>query len=153
MAESTKEATAEGAKVTTVATEENATAAPPAEPDSKIVLTMTETIQEGKTLEDLKAAWVHVAEASAKTPGMRRFQSSWNEEKKRAFVTEIFDSPEAYHAFFANLDVPMVTASVKFEQFTLQCASHQVGGFGEIISNFGITVYLTDACAGAGEMI
>ena len=34
MAESTKEATAEGAKVTTVATGEHATAAPPAEPET-----------------------------------------------------------------------------------------------------------------------
>ena len=85
MAESTKEATEEGAKVTTVAEGTDATAAPPAEP-AKIVLTVFESLHEGKTLDDAKAAWAHVAEASAKTPGMRRFQSSWHEESKTAFV-------------------------------------------------------------------
>ena len=49
-----------------------------------------------KTLDDAKAAWAHVAEASAKTPGMHRFQSSWNEESKTAYVTEIFDNAECY---------------------------------------------------------
>ena len=45
----------------------DATAAPPAEP-AKIVLTVFESLHEGKTLDDAKAAWAHVAEASAKTP-------------------------------------------------------------------------------------
>ena len=152
MAESTKEATEEGAKVTTVAEGTDATAAPPAEP-SKIVLTVFESLHEGKTLDDAKAAWAHVAEASAKTPGMRRFQSSWHEESKTAYVTEVFDNAECYQAFFGNLDVPMVTSIIKFDQVTLQCASHQVAAFGDMIGNLGAKVYLTDGCAGAGEIL
>ena len=153
MAESTKEATEEGAKVTTVAEGTDATAAPPAEPGSKIVLTVFESLHEGKTLDDAKAAWAHVAEASAKTPGMRRFQSSWHEESKTAYVTEVFDNAECYQAFFGNLDVPMVTSIIKFDQVTLQCASHQVAAFGDMIGNLGAKVYLTDGCAGAGEIL
>ena len=152
MAESTKEATEEGARVTTVVDGNDATAAPPAEP-SKIVLTVFESLCEGKTLDDAKAAWAHVAEASAKTPGMHRFQSSWNEETQTAYVTEIFDNAECYKAFFGNLDVPMVTSIIKFDQITLQCASHQVAAFGDMIANFGMKVYLTDGCAGAGEIL
>ena len=152
MAESTKEATAEGAKVTTVATGENATAAAPVEP-SKIVLTVFESLCEGKTLDDAKAAWANVAEASAKTPGMHRFQSSWNEETQTAYVTEIFDNAECYQAFIGSLDLPMVTSTIKFDSVTLQCASHQVAAFGDLIGNLGAKVYLTDGCAGAGEIL
>ena len=152
MAESTKEATEEGAKVTTVAEGTDATAAPPAEP-AKIVLTVFESLHEDKTLDDAKAAWAHVAEASAKTPGMHRFQSSWNEETQTAYVTEIFDNADCYKAFFGNLDVPMVTSVIKFDQITLQCASHQVAAFGDMIANFGMKVYLTDGCAGGGAIL
>ena len=154
MAESTKEATEEGAKVTTMAEGTDATAAPPAEPgSSKIVLTVFESLHEGKTLEDAKAAWAHVAEASAKTPGMHRFQSSWNEETQTAYVTEIFDNAECYQAFIGSLDLPMVTSTIKFDQVTLQCASHQVAAFGDMIANFGMKVYLTDGCAGGGGIL
>ena len=152
MAESTKEATAEGAKVTTQAEGTDATAAPPAEP-SKIVLTVFESLHEGKTLDDAKAAWAHVAEASAKTPGMHRFQSSWNEETQTAYVTEIFDNAECYQAFIGSLDLSMVTSTIKFDSVTLQCASHQVAAFGDLIGNLGAKVYLTDGCAGAGEIL
>ena len=38
MAESTKELTEDGAKVTTVATDENATAAPPVEPGARTII-------------------------------------------------------------------------------------------------------------------
>ena len=153
MAESTKEATEEGAKVTTMAEGTDATAAPPAEPGSKIVLTVFESLHEGKTLDDAKAAWAHVAEASAKTPGMRRFQSSWHEESKTAFVSEVFDNADCYKAFFGNLDVLMVTSIIKFDNVTLQCASHQVAAFGDLVGNLGAKVYLTDGCAGAGEIL
>ena len=154
MAESTKEATDEGAKVTTVAEGTDATAAPPTEPgSSKIVLTVFESLCEGKTLDDAKAAWAHVAEASAKTPGMHRFQSSWNEESKTAYVTEIFDNAECYQAFIGSLDLPMVMSTIKFDSVTLQCASHQVAAFGDIIANFGMKVYLTDGCAGGGAIL
>ena len=118
----------------------------------KIVISAVESIQPGKTLDDIRAAWAHVAEAAAKTPGVRRFQSSWDEESKTALVTEVLDSPEAYHAFFGNIDVAMVTASVKFEQITLQCAADQVAGFGDMVKNFGMKVYITDACAGHDEL-
>ena len=152
MAESTKTATDEGAKVTTVAEGTDATAAPPAEP-SKIVLTVFESLCEGKTLDDAKVAWAHVAEASAKTPGMHRFQSSWNEESETAYVTEIFDNAECYQAFIGSLDLTMVTSTIKFDQVTLQCASHQVAAFGDIVANFGMKVYLTDGCAGGGAIL
>ena len=154
MAESTKEATDEGAKVTTVAEGTDATAAPPTEPgSSKIVLTVFESLCEGKTLDDAKAAWAHVAEASAKTPGMHRFQSSWNEETQTAYVTEIFDNAECYQAFIGSLDLPMVTSTIKFDSVTLQCASHQVAAFGDMVANFGMKVYLTDGCAGGGAIL
>ena len=154
MAESTKEATDEGAKVITVAEGTDATAPPPTEPgSSKIVLTVFESLCEGKTLDDAKAAWAHVAEASAKTPGMHRFQSSWNEETQTAYVTEIFDNAECYQAFIGSLDLPMVTSTIKFDSVTLQCASHQVAAFGDMIANFGMKVYLTDGCAGGGAIL
>ncbi len=94
-----------------------------------------------------------MGEAFAKTPGMRRFQSSWHEESKTAFVSEVFDNADCYKAFFGNLDVPMVTSIIKFDNVTLQCASHQVAAFGDLIGNLGAKVYLTDGCAGAGEIL
>jgi hypothetical protein len=36
---------------------------------------------------------------------------------------------------------------------TLQCASHQVAAFGDMIANFGMKVYLTDGCAGGGAIL
>lgn len=134
MAESTKDATA-------------------AEPGPKLVLMAFETIKEGKTLDDAKAVWAHVAEASKKTPGMLRFQSSWHEESKSALVTEIFDNGDCYKAFLGNIDVSMITASIKFEQVTLQCASHQVAAFGDMLGMFGAKVYLTDGCAGDEDLL
>ena len=71
------------------------------------MLTVFESLCEGKTLDDAKAAWANVAEASAKTPGMHRFQSSWHEESKTAYVTEIFDNAECYQAFIGSLDLPI----------------------------------------------
>lgn len=121
--------------------------------DAKIIITVYESFHEGKTLDDAKAAWAHVAAASAKTPGMRRFQSSWHEESKTAFVTEVFDSADSYKAFFANLDVPFVLSTIKFDQATLQCASHQVAEFGDLVEKLGATIYLTDGCAGAEEFL
>ena len=94
-----------------------------------------------------------MGEAFAKTPGMRRFQSSWHEESKTAFVSEVFDNADCYKAFFGNLDVPMVTSIIKFDNVTLQCASHQVAAFGDMIANFGMKVYLTDGCAGGGAIL
>ena len=40
-----------------------------------------------------------------------------------------------------------------FDSVTLQCASHQVAAFGDMIANFGMKVYLTDGCAGGGAIL
>ena len=84
---------------------------------------------------------------------MHRFQSSWNEESKTAYVTEIFDNAECYQAFIGSLDLPMVTSTIKFDSVTLQCASHQVAAFGDMVANFGMKVYLFDGCAGGGAIL
>ena len=111
-------------------------------------MTAVESIKEGKTLADVRAAWEHVAAVSAETEGMQSFQASWNEESKTCLVTEVFDGPASYLAFISKIDMALVTQAIQFDSLTLQCASDQVAGFGDLIANFGIKVYLTDECAG-----
>ncbi len=114
----------------------------------KCIMTAVESVKEGKTLADVRAAWEHVAAMAAETEGMQSFQSSWNEESKTCLVTEVFDGPANYLAFLGKVDMALVSQAIQFESLTLQCASDQVAGFGDVIANFGIKVYLTDGCAG-----
>ena len=56
--------------------------------------------------------------------------------------------PASYLAFISKIDMALATQAIQFDSLTLQCASDQVAGFGDLIANFGIKVYLTDECAG-----
>ena len=119
--------------------------------NDKIIVTALEALKEGANLSHGKALWQHVSEASAKVRGMKRFQSAWNEEHQLALITEVFDTPEDYLAFFGNIDTSKM-GCVEFKGITITCARAQVPAFGDLLQNFGFQVYLTDDCPGDEKM-
>ena len=118
----------------------------------KIVVAVLEKVKEGATLAQVKEAWKMVADASAKVPGMLRFQSSWNEEQQRAMITEVFDSPEDYLAFFSNIDMKLIQPAIEFLDLNLVCSRAHLPGFGDLIKNFAFKVFLTDECPGENKL-
>ena len=88
---------------------------------------------------------------AAKVRGAKRFQSSWNDELKQGLITEIFDTPEDYMAFFSHVDTSKM-ACIDFKGITISCSRADLPALDSLLSGFPFQVFLTDGCAGDEKM-
>ena len=118
-----------------------------------MLLTAVESIVEGATKEQVEAAWAHVNSCMTKVPGFTRQQASWNADGTKAFITEVFETPADYLAFMGLVDLSLVSAAIKFEEVRLQCSKDQAVALGDLVTNFGMTVYYTDGLPGLHRVL
>jgi len=115
-----------------------------------LILSVTNTWNEGETMETVSAALKAVQEKAIAVEGVISFQYSINEETKTNVVTEIYVDASVIGKFFAAIGDPAVAFKPITTTETICCGPKaQVDAAAGALGQFNPQLYYMDACGAA----